>query len=362
LPQHSDNPDHPSTLPQPDLNPLLNPILAKNIGRWAEVYFTNPPEKREQALQELVRELERENPVRENAVAPEPLPRQRELESGNARASTTAEVSAQGLTCHACGYVNRPKHKFCGRCGMRIAATPVDAREEQYPQTHFLSLQSPENSESPVFGLESPLRWQVYRLYGVVALAFVVSLLGYMAWRGVHTSGASHVAPHAPQTVTNPVASTPPPSNPKPGPPSQTTSAPNKAALAPTATAASPRAPSETDPANSSQPVPVPTSAQNFAGNPALVGDGSEELAIAREILSGESGRLQNHADAVPWVWKAVAKQNVAATVLLAGLYLRGDGVAKSCEQAHLLLDAAALKGRRDAAELLRNLQAFGCQ
>ncbi len=33
------------TLPDPELNPLLNPLLAANMGRWAEVYFTNPPEK-----------------------------------------------------------------------------------------------------------------------------------------------------------------------------------------------------------------------------------------------------------------------------------------------------------------------------
>src|SRR5580698_215746 len=40
------------------LNPLLNPLLASHMGRWAEVYFTNPPEKREQAVSDLLRELE----------------------------------------------------------------------------------------------------------------------------------------------------------------------------------------------------------------------------------------------------------------------------------------------------------------
>ncbi len=46
-----------SILPEPELNPLLNPLLAAHMGRWAEVYFTNPPEKRAQAVSELVREL-----------------------------------------------------------------------------------------------------------------------------------------------------------------------------------------------------------------------------------------------------------------------------------------------------------------
>ena len=59
---------------------------------------------------------------------------------------------------------------------------------------------------------------------------------------------------------------------------------------------------------------------------------------------------------------KAVAKQNLTATLLLSDLYLRGDGVTKSCDQAHLLLDAAARKGASAAGERLRNLQAFGCR
>ena len=42
-----------------ELNPLQNPTLGKNLGRWAQVYFTNPPEKREQAVVELLRELEK---------------------------------------------------------------------------------------------------------------------------------------------------------------------------------------------------------------------------------------------------------------------------------------------------------------
>jgi hypothetical protein len=45
------------TLLDPELNPILNPLLAAHMGRWAEVYFTSPPEKREQAVADLLREL-----------------------------------------------------------------------------------------------------------------------------------------------------------------------------------------------------------------------------------------------------------------------------------------------------------------
>src|SRR6478735_7289528 len=49
------------SLPRPELNPLMNPLLGKNMGRWAQVYFTAPPEKREQAVEELLRQLEMES-------------------------------------------------------------------------------------------------------------------------------------------------------------------------------------------------------------------------------------------------------------------------------------------------------------
>jgi TPR repeat protein len=61
-------------------------------------------------------------------------------------------------------------------------------------------------------------------------------------------------------------------------------------------------------------------------------------------------------------LWKAVSKQNLAASLLLSDLYLRGDGVPKSCDQARLLLNAAARKGEAAANERLHNLQSFGCQ
>ena len=68
LPRQIDQPDQPSTLPQAELNPLLNPLLSQNMGRWAEVYFTSPPEKREQAVQELLRELESQRSSGEDRV------------------------------------------------------------------------------------------------------------------------------------------------------------------------------------------------------------------------------------------------------------------------------------------------------
>jgi TPR repeat protein len=90
---------------------------------------------------------------------------------------------------------------------------------------------------------------------------------------------------------------------------------------------------------------------------------GAEELAMAEKYLRGNNqGAARDNREAAQWLWKAVGKGNLTATITLSDLYLRGDGVPKSCDQARLLLDAAARKGKASAADRLRNLQAFGCQ
>ena len=45
------------------------------------------------------------------------------------------------------------------------------------------------------------------------------------------------------------------------------------------------------------------------------------------------------------WLWRAVRAGNPQATIELAKMYEAGDGVAQSCDQARLLLQAAAAKG-----------------
>jgi TPR repeat protein len=94
----------------------------------------------------------------------------------------------------------------------------------------------------------------------------------------------------------------------------------------------------------------------------AVDGSGAEDLATAERYLNGTQGRHRDSGEAAQWLWKAVGKGNLAATMALSDLYLLGDGVPKSCDQARLLLDAAARKGGRAAAVRLRNLPAFGCE
>ena len=58
MPHSSQSAAEEHSLPSAELNPLINPLLAENMGRWAEVYFTTPPESREQAVMELLHELQ----------------------------------------------------------------------------------------------------------------------------------------------------------------------------------------------------------------------------------------------------------------------------------------------------------------
>jgi TPR repeat protein len=83
---------------------------------------------------------------------------------------------------------------------------------------------------------------------------------------------------------------------------------------------------------------------------------------MAQRYLTATSGRARDSAEGAKWLWKSIAKHNTEATLLLADLYLKGDGVSKNCDQARVLLDSAARKGSSAAGERLRNLQAFGCQ
>src|SRR6476646_4890727 len=89
------NPPDKDLASRSELNPLQNPILGRNLGRWAQVYFTNPPEKREQAVVDLLRELEKGPTVAPNAGGG------RRLETGSS-------------LCPVCQSESEPGQKYCG--------------------------------------------------------------------------------------------------------------------------------------------------------------------------------------------------------------------------------------------------------
>jgi hypothetical protein len=107
---------------------------------------------------------------------------------------------------------------------------------------------------------------------------------------------------------------------------------------------------------------PVQPSASVSPNEPVgLAPDGTQELLAAERYLDGR-GVAHDSGHAAALLWKAVSEQNTRADILLADLYLLGDGVPKSCDQARLLLVAAAKKGAPEAALKLRNIESGGCR
>jgi hypothetical protein len=396
LPRETDPSDQPSTLPLPELNPLLNPLLGQNMGRWAEVYFTSPPEKREQALLELLRELQAENPTSEGAsvTSPSSLPQEQPSEP-------MAEVQQTPVRCHACGRENPASHRFCGMCGKPVAGqgaaadlqvsdlhiadpfigeppqneltAPVQRNESQFVgaedavyepglSTNELPPFQGSRDDSPDEIRNDPPASRSYLPYVGIAVAIVVFVVGYIAWRSMQApSRSAHVEPLA-----LPAVAAPPPALEPATPSASKTKAPNRTSSANQSASQQAALPSHPDPeraeagarssGDKTTQIAPPTAPST------LVGNGAEELAIAQRYLNGTEGQERDRAEGAKWLWKAVAKHNADATLLLSDLYLKGDGVGKNCDQARVLLDAAARKGVKDAGDRLRHLQAFGCE
>ena len=88
---------------------------------------------------------------------------------------------------------------------------------------------------------------------------------------------------------------------------------------------------------------------------------GASDLRLAQRYLAGATG-VRDSSEAAKLLWKAVGKQNASAALLLSDLYLRGDGVPRNCDQARLLVAAAARRGAPQAGQRLRDLQSQGCR
>lgn len=186
--------------------------------------------------------------------------------------------------------------------------------------------------------------------YVVIGLVLVVGSFGYLEWVSrTPPTVVSQPAPHSPAA-----ASAPPPEA-LPSEPSAPIQ--EQAIITPAPSQRPPTTESEnTAPAPATATEAEPESAQATEDSPSS----SEELRVAEHYLSGPRGS-RDTTEAAKWLWKAVGKQNTQATLLLADLYARGDGVPKSCDQARLLLIAARKKGFVEAASRLRSLERTGC-
>jgi hypothetical protein len=92
----------------------------------------------------------------------------------------------------------------------------------------------------------------------------------------------------------------------------------------------------------------------------------ADELSVpTRKTVSGQeemakANDASDAAAAAAWLWKATAKGNPEAPVRLADMYVKGDGVPRSCEQAFVLLRAAADNGNAQARARLAQISNSG--
>jgi hypothetical protein len=70
----------------------------------------------------------------------------------------------------------------------------------------------------------------------------------------------------------------------------------------------------------------------------------------------------RSESESVASLWDAVQGGSISAEMSLAERFARGDGVVKNCDQARVLLKAAAGKGNREARLRLYQLESGGCQ
>jgi hypothetical protein len=108
--------------------------------------------------------------------------------------------------------------------------------------------------------------------------------------------------------------------------------------------------------ATSGQPKPENAIERHLVHSPVT---GVQQF-VARKLRTAQTIAVKE-ADPVE-LWKAVKRGSVNAEVALANLYLEGEAVPRNCEQAHMLLSAASMKGSKTAEDYLKSSYAERCE
>ena len=108
--------------------------------------------------------------------------------------------------------------------------------------------------------------------------------------------------------------------------------------------------------ATSRQPKLENAGQQHIVHNPV----GGVQHVVAAKPGTAQTTSAAKEDDPVE-LWKAVKRGSVNAEVALANLYLEGEAVPQNCEQAHMLLYAASMKGSKAADNFLKSSYAERC-
>lgn len=359
----------------------------------------NPHRQTDPALLELLKKLEKEEAMNQRSALDGP-------------AQEDNSSSEPEIVCSACRWSNPPNQRFCGFCGglLQVDRLNPEASQPFSPQVRTVPRKPPASAQPPVKPAaptapappaaphgddpEAPLQFLRYKTFSVsteeessgrLKFAIVVLLLvsaGLLGYRWyTRRAAVSTARPAATEPATAPAQPETPPqaqagstsqNAPQSAPAQTATTAPaeaqKQAARKPAETQPETQPPVKSAQAEGQKGAPPTRSASNkerlpvaasLTSRDSTAANGAEEMNQAVRYLSG--GNRDTRA-AARLLWKAVGKENGRASVLLADLYARGDGVAKNCDQAQLLLMAAAKKGVPDSASKLRFLRTTGCK
>jgi TPR repeat protein len=102
----------------------------------------------------------------------------------------------------------------------------------------------------------------------------------------------------------------------------------------------------------------------NVRASPDSTTTGGEptKSVLVHRVMQDRRTRYLNSGDSIESLWGAVQRGSLAAERALAERFARGDGVARNCDQAKVLLKAAANRGSREAQLRLDELETEGCR
>jgi hypothetical protein len=91
-------------------------------------------------------------------------------------------------------------------------------------------------------------------------------------------------------------------------------------------------------------------------------GEERKKSVLVHPVMRDRRTRHLNSGDSIESLWGAVQRGSLAAGRALAERFALGDGVAMNCDQAKVLLKAAANRGSREAQLRLDELETEGCR
>jgi len=242
---------------------------------------------------------------------------------------------------------------------LRAASTPV---------IHGDQFSGPVFRDDVSYGSARPRSVALWRGIAVLAVATAIAALviAYqrdvgtsLIWLGETLTGRTKASQELPETKPAPVNSAPTPAASDANSLPQN-SAGDTAAQKPTdqgaqQTATASRQAPEASLPTETQPRRMDTSAGNLERQQSM-------LERQGTQLPKEDPQVWNANESVESLWGAVQGGSVAAERSLAERFVRGEGVAKNCDQAKVLLRAAANRGSREARLRLYELETGGCR